>query len=107
MRRTPVARRMLLASALLLLGSLSVLATPGFWEAATQADFLRGEVEHLSIDEHGRLMLGPDVQRLHDPGVAFVWALLPTTDGGFFLGTGNDGKVVRVDKAGSGSVFYD
>ena len=41
-------------------------ATPGFWEAATQADFLRGEVEQLSIDEHGRLMLGPEVRRVHD-----------------------------------------
>ncbi len=89
------------------LTSLSLSATPGFWEAATQADFLRGEVEHLSIDEHGRLMLGPEVRRVHDAGVPFVWTMLPGPDESFFLGTGNDGKVVRVDRAGSGSVFYD
>jgi hypothetical protein len=97
------------ASALLalLVLSLPLSATPGFWQAATQADFLRGEVEHLSIDEHGRLMLGPEVRRVHDAGVPFVWTILPGPDDSTFLGTGNDGKVIRVDRTGSGSVFYD
>lgn len=95
------------ACGLLLLTSLALHATPGFWEASTQAEFLRGEVERLSIDEHGRLMLGPDIQRLNDPGVPFVWTLLPAADGGYFLGTGNDGKVLRVDKSGTSSVFFD
>jgi sugar lactone lactonase YvrE len=80
---------------------------PGFWLVATQADFLRGEVDQLSIDEHGRLTLGPELQRVHDGGVPFVWTLLPAPDGSVFLGTGNDGKVIRVDRAGNGSVFFD
>ena len=86
---------------------VTVFASPGFWESATQAEFLRGEVENLSIDEHGRLMLGPEVQRIADPGVPFVWTLLPANDGGFFLGTGNDGKVLRISKSGESSVFFD
>ena len=96
-----------LLACLVLLSSLALYATPGFWEAATQADFLKGDVEHLSIDEHGRLMLGPQLQRVNDPGVPFVWTMLPSADGGFFLGTGNDGKVVKVDKAGTSSAFFD
>ena len=63
-----------------MLGADLAVALPrraGFWEAATQADFLRGDVEHLSIDEHGRLMLGPEVQRVYDAGVPFVWTMLP------------------------------
>ncbi len=36
-------------------------AAPGFWQAATQADFLRGDVDQLSVDEHGRLTLGPEL----------------------------------------------
>jgi hypothetical protein len=95
------------AALVLLLGPLTLIATPGFWQAATQADFLRGEVENLSIDEHGRLMLGPDVQRLHDADVPFVWTMLSGPDGSFFLGTGNDGKVLRVDRNRNASVFYD
>jgi WD40 repeat protein len=84
-----------------------LLATPGFWQAATQADFLRGEVENLSIDEHGRLMLGPELRRLHEAGLPFVWTVLNGPDDSVFLGTGNDGRVLRVDRAGNGSVFYD
>lgn len=96
------------AAAASLVCAVVVLAgAPGFWQAATQADFLRGEVDQLSIDEHGRLTLGPELQRVHDGGVPFVWSLLPSPDGSVFLGTGNDGKVIRVDRAGSGSVFYD
>lgn len=97
----------LVLGTLLLVLSLSLRATPGFWEAATQADFLRGEVERLSIDEHGRLMLGPDVRSLHDAGAPFVWTIAAGPDGSTFIGTGNDGKVVRVDRNGTGSVFFD
>src|SRR5918995_6077606 len=89
----------------ILSGSLTLRATPGFWEAATQADFLRGEVERLSIDEHGRLMLGPDVRSLHDPGAPFVWTMIPGPEDSTFIGTGNDGKVVRVDRDGKAAVF--
>jgi hypothetical protein len=96
-----------LLGAVLTLVSIQLSATPGFWEAATQADFLRGEVENLSIDEHGRLMLGPEVKRLYETGVPFVWTLLRGEDDAVFLGTGNEGKVVRVDRNGTGSVFFD
>jgi hypothetical protein len=87
--------------------TLTIDATPGFWQAATQADFLRGDVENLSIDEHGRLMLGPELRRLYETGGPFVWTAVAGPDESVFLGTGNDGKVVRVDRNGAGSVFYD
>jgi hypothetical protein len=105
--KTPARRALVVGSAFAVLTTLPLLATPGFWHAATQADFLRGEVEQLSIDEHGRLMLGPEIRRLHEAGVPFVWTMLPGPDESVFLGTGNEGKVVRVDRAGVGSVFFD
>ena len=74
---------------------------------ATQADFLRGEVEQLSIDEHGRLTLGPELTRVHSVAAPFVWTALAGADGTLFLGTGNDGKVIKVEKSGQASVFYD
>ncbi len=90
-----------------LLAVCSLAASPGFWQAATQADFLRGDVDQLSVDEHGRLTLGPELTRIHDTGVPFVWTALAAADGAMFLGTGNDGKVIRVDRTGKGTVFYD
>ena len=95
------------ALAAVVVASVSANAGPGFWQAATQADFLRGEVEQLSIDEHGRLTLGPELTRVHDAAAPFVWTALAAGDGSTFLGTGNDGKVIRVDRAGQGTVFFD
>ncbi len=89
------------------LAAASLSATPGFWQAATQADFLRGEVDQLSIDEHGRLTLGPELARVHDAAAPFVWTALASPDGALFLGTGNDGKVLKVEKGGQATVFYD
>jgi hypothetical protein len=85
----------------------SLFAGPGFWQAATQADFLRGEVDQLSVDEHGRLTLGPELTRVHDAAAPFIWAGVTGADGSLYLGTGNDGKVIRVDRNGQSSVFYD
>ena len=95
-RLTFIVRGLGLGITIVVVGSLPLDATPGFWEAATQADFLRGEVERLSIDEHGRLTLGPDVRSVHDPSAPFVWTMVPGPDDSTFLGTGNDGKVVRL-----------
>ena len=89
------------------LAATALTAGPGFWQAATQADFLRGDVDQLSIDEHGRLMLGPELSRVHDAGAPFVWTAVAGADGTLFLGTGNDGKVIKVEKSGQASVFYD
>ena len=104
-RRTLVGTALVVA--LLVASGMALQATPGFWQAATQADFLRGEVDQISIDENGRLMLGPSVTRVHDAGVPFIWTAIPGPDGSTYLGTGNDGKVIRVDRAGNGTVFYD
>lgn len=82
-------------------------AAPAFWQVATQADFLRGEVEQLAIDEHGRLMLGPAVERVADTSAPFVWAVLPAPDGGVYLGTGNDGRVLHVSPSGESRVVFD
>ncbi len=110
MTSTELWRRPLRGAALLIaaiVATAAVSAAPGFWQAATQADFLRGEVDQLSIDEHGRLTLGPELTKVHDAAAPFVWTIAAGADGAWFLGTGNDGKVIKVDKNGQGSLFYD
>lgn len=101
-----------LQGALVALGFVAVCstiggATPGFWQAATQADFLKGDLEHLALDEHGRVTLGPELERIYDPGVPFIWTAVEGRNGDLFLGTGNDGRVFRVDRNGKGAVFFD
>jgi hypothetical protein len=100
-------RRALVVSLLGVATAASLSAGPQFWRAATQADFLKGDVEQLAVDEHGRLTLGPAITRVFDAGVPFIWTAVPGPGGAVYLGTGNDGKVFRVDAGGRGTLFYD
>ena len=81
-------------------------SSPKFFQASTQADFLKGEVDNLSIDARGQLMLGPALDLVYETPAPFVWTIAAAPDGTFFLGTGNDGKVYRVGPDGKGALFY-
>ena len=87
-------------------GALVGASSPKFFQVATQADFLKGDVENLSIDARGQLVLGPALELVYETPAPFVWTIAGGTDGSFFLGTGNDGKVYRVGADGKGSLFY-
>ncbi len=100
--------RYALAVAAVLVGGVALRAsTPKFFLSATQADFLKGDVENLSIDGRGQLTLGPATDLVYETPSPFLWAVTPSTDGGLFIGTGNDGRVFRVDAQGRGAVFFD
>ncbi len=94
---------------LLLACSVGVLhaSTPAFWEVATEAEFLAGEVENLSIDSFGRVTLGPTTTPVHEANTPFVWALVAGPDGAIYAGSGNEGQVFRIGPEGRASVFFD
>src|SRR3954469_371717 len=97
-----------LAAAVCLAATAAVLgATPTFWTVSTQADFLKGDVEDLSIDSDGRVFLAPSAPRLPDTPAPFLWTLLAGPDGSLFAGTGNEGQVLRIARDGKVSTFFD
>ncbi len=51
-------------------------ALPTFWQVSTEAEFLRGEVENLSIDTYGRLTLGPTSTPVYDSSAPFLWTVV-------------------------------
>ena len=100
--------RPLAAVCLLSLCAISAHAAGArFWQVSTQTDFLDGEVENLSIDMHGRLLLGPEATRVGDSTTPFLWRLIPAPDGSLYAGSGNDGQVFRFAPDGTRSVFFD
>jgi hypothetical protein len=82
-------------------------AVPSFWQVATQADFLKGEVENLSIDGHGRLTLGPASTAVYESSAPFLWTMVTGADGATYVGSGNEGQVFRIDPTGKGALFFD
>jgi sugar lactone lactonase YvrE len=82
-------------------------SSPKFFQAGTQADFLRGDVSNLSIDNRGQLVLGPATELVYETAAPFLWSVVPGADGSIFIGTGNDGRVFKVDPQGKGAPFFD
>jgi sugar lactone lactonase YvrE len=108
MPTAPLARRRLVVAALFVcLSAVTYASSPKFFQAATQTDFLKGEVENLSIDGRGQLVLGPATELVYETPSPFLWTVTPAPDGSIFIGTGNDGRVFRVDPQGKGAPFFD
>ncbi|HEX6975289.1 MAG TPA: SMP-30/gluconolactonase/LRE family protein, partial [Vicinamibacterales bacterium] len=107
-RGRSVARRAALAGALAAFAWIGVsAATPTFWTVSTQTDFLKGDVEDLSIDSDGRLFLGPTASMVAETSAPFLWTVIAGPDGSLWAGSGNEGQVLRIAKDGKLSTFFD
>ena len=108
MATSSFARRALVAAALFACaGGALGAAAPKFFSATTQADFLKGDLENLSVDARGQLMLGPATELVYETPSPFLWTVVPAPDGTLYIGTGNDGRVYKVDPQGRGSQLFD
>jgi hypothetical protein len=99
--------------ALVALCVLASLATPRlraagsqFWRIEGVGAFQDGDLTGLSLDSEGRLRLGAAPRQIYDPATPNAWAVARAATGVLYLGTGNDGRVMRV-QGGSGSLLFD
>jgi len=99
-------RAALAALALLVLVATVRAAAPRFWRLEGTAVFLEGELENLSLDSEARLRLGPGVRTLFDPEAPNAWCVASDDQGVLYVGTGNEGRVYRIDGE-EGRVVFD
>src|SRR5687767_2522078 len=100
-------RRVVGGLAALCVATVASAAQPQFWKIEGARDFLDGDTEGLSVDSEGRVRLAPVAKALHDPEAPSVWALARDTQGRIYAATGNEGRVFRVEGAGTGATVYD
>ena len=100
-------RIVVLAAGLLAASALLSASAPTFWTVSTQVDFLKGDVENLSIDSDGRVFLGPATTQVAETSAPFLWTLLAGPDGTLWAGSGNEGQVLRIGRDGRTSTFFD
>ena len=93
---------------LLALGLATTLRASGpqFWRVEGTRAFLEGELDGASVDSEGRLRLGPAPRPLFDPEAPNAWCVARDARGVLYVGTGNEGRVIRIDGA-LGSVLFD
>ena len=95
------------AAGLLAASVLLSASAPTFWTVSTQTDFLKGDVENLSIDSEGRVFLGPATTQVAETSAPFLWTLLAGPDGTLWAGSGNEGQVLRIGRDGRTTTFFD
>ena len=104
--RPSLRRGLASAGALVALVALVQAASPAFWRVSTQDEFLRGEVENVSVDADGQLLLGPAAEVVYETTAPFLWSVARASET-LWIGSGGDGKVFRVQPDGIATTVYD
>ncbi len=81
--------------------------TPSIWKDNTQSDFSQGEPHNISITSEGEVILAPDFQEVTDTGELYIWCIAEDRKGNLYTGTGNSGKIFRIDTKGRKTLFFD
>ena len=98
---------MLAAVLVAVLAAYPHASSPKFFQVATESEFLKGDLDGLSIDTRGQLSIGAANELIYETAAPFLWAMVAGSDGSLFIGTGNEGKVFRIEGDGKGSMFFD
>lgn len=82
-------------------------ADPTIWTVSTRSEILKGDSKGVSIDETGTILLAPKLTEVFNTQQSYVWSSVADSSGNVYLGTGNDGKIFKVDASGKGTLFTD
>ena len=93
------------ALSFLMAGSLFA-ATTQTWEMNNYQDFLKGRINGLALTRDGRMKLGPKLDELFASDQSEIWSLARTPDGTLYAGTGNRGRLYKIDPAGKSSLVW-
>ncbi|HQG44753.1 MAG TPA: two-component regulator propeller domain-containing protein, partial [bacterium] len=82
------------------IGRPAVAAGPQQRSWKSFSDFLPCQLENVSLESTGRLVLAPQTRLVIDSGEPYIWDITSDPAGVLYLATGNQGRVFRV--AGNG-----
>ena len=82
-------------------------ADPVIWTVGNRAEVLKGDAKGVTIDENGAISVAPKLTEAFDTQQTYIWSSAIDTGGNVYLGTGNDGKIFKVDPSGKSSLFAD
>lgn len=77
-----------------------------FWQVGAFDEFLHGTLHDVSLNQEGSLQLAPPSVAYFDPEQSLALSLAAGRDGRFYVGTGHQGKVFRVDAQGQGKLLF-
>ena len=100
-------RALFVAAVFLLVAGVVFASTPVIWKQAGHGDFLKGENRGVSITDRGHLTLSPVLDPLFESDEPLIWCLASDSRDNLYAGTGNDGRLYRIDTTGESVVVFD
>ena len=94
----------------LLFSGLAATASATHTESLTHEgveDFIEGDFENVALSSTGALLLAPEAKHIAGLDEPIVWTAVPDGNGGFYVGTGNKGKVYRVSGEGETRLVFE
>ena len=76
------------------------------WEQQNHADFEAGKPKNLSLTSTGDVMLSPEIEAFTKLKETQVWALVEDSAGNLYVGTGNEGKIYKINADGDTAELY-
>ncbi len=80
---------------------------PSIWAVNSREDISKGDARGVSIRDNGSIMLAQKLNEVFKTEQPFIWSSAVDSSGNFYLGTGGDGKIFKVDAGGKGTLLYD
>jgi len=87
--------------------STAYAVMPTIWRDDSQADFEKGKPENVSITSQGEVVLAPLLEEVADTDELYVWCLTQDKEGNLYAGTGNEGRIYKIDSQGDKTLLYD
>ena len=94
------------AGGLFLVGAHLPASSTATWEMTSYQDFLKGKLDGLSLSRDGHLTLAPKLDAIFTSDQPVIWSLAQGPDGSVYAGTGNRGRLYRIDKSGKSSLLW-
>ena len=103
-------RKILFIVSTLCIGSLGIFSAaasgPVFWRINSRVEVEKGDARGVSIADNGAMTLAPTLIEVFDTKQAYIWSATADSSGNIYLGTGNEGRIFKVDRTGKGSLLY-
>ena len=77
-----------------------------FWQLGSFDELLQGTLQGVSLTKEGELRLAPDSRAVFNPDETMALSIAADRKHNLYLGTGQQGKVFRVDSQLKGSLFF-
>ena len=95
-----------LAATLIAAAPLCFASGTAAWEMNSYNDFIRGRFSGISLSREGRLSLAPRLDTVFTSDQPVIWSVAEGPDGSLYAGTGNRGRIYRIDPAGKSSLLW-